>query len=189
MCNLYSEEGTGRDPRPVPHRHDRTGNLPAFHGIFPDRMAPIARTSADGERELVMACGGMPGPPDLAASRSAERRRWQRFLTEVSRTRSRRPISGPNLAASRANREAPLREQNLQAILTTTKGRRRGARGRPSLCSLPVKPPGAVAKVARAAALQARDEIAERPSMGARDQARRLSHGRPHRGREGEAPD
>jgi hypothetical protein len=44
-------------------RHDRTGNLPLFPGIFPDQMAPIVRAGADGEREFVMACWGMPGPP------------------------------------------------------------------------------------------------------------------------------
>jgi hypothetical protein len=30
--------------------HDRTGNLPAFPGIFPDQLAPMVRNSADGER-------------------------------------------------------------------------------------------------------------------------------------------
>jgi putative SOS response-associated peptidase YedK len=44
-------------------RHDRTGNLPLFPGIFPGQMAPIVRTGSDGERELVMARWGMPGPP------------------------------------------------------------------------------------------------------------------------------
>jgi putative SOS response-associated peptidase YedK len=33
-------------------RHDRTGNLPVLPGIFPDQMAPIVRTGADGEHEL-----------------------------------------------------------------------------------------------------------------------------------------
>jgi putative SOS response-associated peptidase YedK len=42
---------------------DRTGNLPLFPGIFPDQMAPIVRAGDDGERELVMACWGMPGTP------------------------------------------------------------------------------------------------------------------------------
>jgi putative SOS response-associated peptidase YedK len=45
--------------------HDRTGNLPAFAGIFPDQFAPMVRNSADGERELVMARWGMPGPPQF----------------------------------------------------------------------------------------------------------------------------
>jgi putative SOS response-associated peptidase YedK len=50
-------------------RHDRTGNLPLFPGIFPDQMAPIIRASDDGERELVMARLGMPGPRLSRAAR------------------------------------------------------------------------------------------------------------------------
>jgi hypothetical protein len=42
-------------------RHDRTGNLPLFPGIFPDQMAPSR--GPDGQRELVMALWDMPGPP------------------------------------------------------------------------------------------------------------------------------
>ena len=38
-------------------RHNRTGNLPLFPGIFPDQLAPIVRNSADGEGDLVMARG------------------------------------------------------------------------------------------------------------------------------------
>ena len=38
------------------------GNMPLFPAIFPDQMAPIIRISADGNRELVMARWGMPGP-------------------------------------------------------------------------------------------------------------------------------
>ena len=44
---------------------DGTGNLPAFPEIFPDQLAPIVHNSADGERELVMARLGMPGPPQF----------------------------------------------------------------------------------------------------------------------------
>jgi putative SOS response-associated peptidase YedK len=49
-------------------RHDRTGNLPLLPGIFPDQMAPIVRNSVDGERELVMARWGMPGPPQYGGA-------------------------------------------------------------------------------------------------------------------------
>jgi putative SOS response-associated peptidase YedK len=45
--------------------NDRTGNLTAFAGIFPDQLAPIVRNSADGERELIMVRWGMPGPPQF----------------------------------------------------------------------------------------------------------------------------
>jgi putative SOS response-associated peptidase YedK len=66
MCNLYSltkGQSAIRDLFSV--RHDRTGNLPLFPSIFPDQAAPIVRSGADGERELVMARWGMPGPPQF----------------------------------------------------------------------------------------------------------------------------
>ena len=46
-------------------KHDRAGNLPPLPAIFPDQMAPIVRVTPDGERELVMARWGMPGPPQF----------------------------------------------------------------------------------------------------------------------------
>ena len=39
--------------------NDRTGNLPAMPGIYPDYSAPIVRNGVGG-RELVMARWGMP---------------------------------------------------------------------------------------------------------------------------------
>jgi putative SOS response-associated peptidase YedK len=66
MCNLYSltkGQSAIRDLFSV--RHDRTGNLPLFPSIFLDQAAPIVRSGADGERELVMARWGMPGPPQF----------------------------------------------------------------------------------------------------------------------------
>ena len=60
MCNLYSltkGQAAIRDWFRV--RHDRTGNLPLFPGVFRDQMAPIVRTAADAERELVMARWGI----------------------------------------------------------------------------------------------------------------------------------
>ena len=66
MCNLYSEtKGQAAIRALFRTVHDRTGNLPAFPGIFPDQPAPIVRNSAGGERELVMARWGMPGPPQF----------------------------------------------------------------------------------------------------------------------------
>jgi putative SOS response-associated peptidase YedK len=63
MCNLYSlTKGQAAIRDLFRARHDRCGNLPLFPGIFPDQMAAIVRTDADGERELVMARCGMPGP-------------------------------------------------------------------------------------------------------------------------------
>ena len=69
MCNLYSEtkgQSAIRDLFRV--RVDRTGNLPPFPGIFPDQFAPIVRTGEGGERELVMARWGMPGPPQYGGA-------------------------------------------------------------------------------------------------------------------------
>ncbi|MDF2812796.1 MAG: putative response-associated peptidase [Microvirga sp.] len=43
---------------------DLTGNLPPLPGIFPDYMAPIVRTSRDGERVLEMMRWGFPPPPN-----------------------------------------------------------------------------------------------------------------------------
>jgi putative SOS response-associated peptidase YedK len=58
MCNLYSEtKGQAAIRALFRSAHDRTGNLPAFPGIFPDQLAPIVRNSVDGERELVVALG------------------------------------------------------------------------------------------------------------------------------------
>jgi len=64
MCNLYSVtkgQSAIRDLFGV--KHDRAGNLPPLPAIFPDQLAPIVRVRGDGERELVMARWGMPGPP------------------------------------------------------------------------------------------------------------------------------
>ena len=66
MCNLYSltkGQSAIRDLFSV--KHDRAGNLPLFPSIFPDQVAPIVRRGPDGERELVTARWGMPGPPQF----------------------------------------------------------------------------------------------------------------------------
>jgi putative SOS response-associated peptidase YedK len=63
MCNLYSEtKGQDAIRGLFRVRDDRTGNLPSFPAIFPDQMAPIVRNAEDGNRELVLARWGMPGP-------------------------------------------------------------------------------------------------------------------------------
>jgi putative SOS response-associated peptidase YedK len=63
MCNLYSETKGQDGIRGLFRvRDDRTGNLPSFPAIFPDQMAPIVRNAEDGNRELVLARWGMPGP-------------------------------------------------------------------------------------------------------------------------------
>ena len=56
MCNLYSlTKGQAAIREWFRVRHDRTGNLPLFPGIFPDQLAPIVRNGADGEREPLLA--------------------------------------------------------------------------------------------------------------------------------------
>ena len=72
--------------------NDRTGNLPLFPGIFPDQMAPIIRNGADGERELVMARWGMPGPPQFGGApitniRNVGSPHWRGCLKVVARAR------------------------------------------------------------------------------------------------------
>ncbi|KQP05840.1 hypothetical protein ASF28_18240 [Methylobacterium sp. Leaf99] len=63
MCNLYSlvtSQAEIRDSFGV--SSDRTGNLPAMPGIFPDQRAPIVHVGADGERVMEMFRWGIPGP-------------------------------------------------------------------------------------------------------------------------------
>ncbi|MDF2810000.1 MAG: putative response-associated peptidase [Microvirga sp.] len=66
MCNLYSiTKGQQAIRNLFRVSRDSTGNLPPLPGIFPDYMAPIVRTSRDGERVLEMMRWGFPPPPDL----------------------------------------------------------------------------------------------------------------------------
>ena len=72
MCNLYSET-KGQDAIRGLFRtaHDRTGNLPAFPGIFPDQLAPIVRNNPDSSVRLTSTPAGRrrrfsmqkPSPP------------------------------------------------------------------------------------------------------------------------------
>src|SRR5271170_5391408 len=91
MCNLYSltkGQSAIRDLFSV--KHDRTGNLPLFPAIFPNQMAPIVRRGPDGERELVIARWGMPGPPQFGGQpvtniRNIASPHWRRWLGQASR--------------------------------------------------------------------------------------------------------
>jgi putative SOS response-associated peptidase YedK len=91
MCNLYSVtkgQQAIRDLFAV--KHDRAGNLPPLPAIFPDQMAPIVRMSADGERELVMARWGMPGPPQYGSApitniRNVQSPHWRAWLGKRNR--------------------------------------------------------------------------------------------------------
>ena len=88
MCNLYSlTKGQAAIRDWFRAKHDRTGNLPLFPGIFPDQFAPIVRVGADGERELVMARWGMPAPPQFGGQpvtniRNVKSPHWRGWLGE-----------------------------------------------------------------------------------------------------------
>jgi len=61
MCNLYSHtKGPEALRAVIGAMNNLAGNLPPQPGIFPDAAAPIVRTAASGERELVTARWGMP---------------------------------------------------------------------------------------------------------------------------------
>jgi putative SOS response-associated peptidase YedK len=91
MCNLYSEtKGQAAIRGLFCTANDRTGNLPAFPGIFPDQLAPIVRKRAGGERELVMARWGMPGPPQFGGQpvtniRNVSSPHWRGWLSARTR--------------------------------------------------------------------------------------------------------
>ena len=91
MCNLYSlTKGQAAIRDLFRARHDRTGNLPPFPGIFPDQTAPIVRAGLEGERELVMARWGMPGPPQYGGApvtniRNLDSPHWRGWLGRHNR--------------------------------------------------------------------------------------------------------
>ena len=91
MCNLYSlTKGQAAIRDLFRARHDRTGNLPLLPGIFPDQTAPIVRNDIDGERELVMARWGMPGPPQYGGApvtniRNLDSPHWRGWLGRRNR--------------------------------------------------------------------------------------------------------
>lgn len=63
MCNLYSVTTSQDAIRQLArYTRDMAGNLPAIPAVFPDRLAPVVRTAADGMRELVMMRWGFPTP-------------------------------------------------------------------------------------------------------------------------------
>ena len=90
MCNLYSlTKGQAAIRDWFRTRHDRTGNLPLLPGIFPDQMAPIVR-AAEGERELVLARWGMPGPSQYGGVpvkniRNLDSLHWRGWLGQRNR--------------------------------------------------------------------------------------------------------
>jgi putative SOS response-associated peptidase YedK len=91
MCNLYSlTKGQSAIRDLFRTKHDGAGNLPLFPSIFPDQLAPIVRVGADGERELVIARWGMPGPLQFGGApitniRNVKSSHWRRWLGLSSR--------------------------------------------------------------------------------------------------------
>jgi putative SOS response-associated peptidase YedK len=69
ICNLYSM-ARSRDEvsRLFKVGRDRTGNQPPLPAIFPDQMAPVARSGPEG-RELVMMRWGFSPPPNVPGNR------------------------------------------------------------------------------------------------------------------------
>ena len=95
MCNLYSiTKGQQAIREFTKAMADRTGNLPALPGVFPDYAAPIVRNQPEG-RELNMARWGMPSPvfalkgrktdPGVTNVRNVKSPHWRRWLGLESR--------------------------------------------------------------------------------------------------------
>jgi len=96
MCNLYSVTTNQAAIREIAEAmRDRTGNLAAMRGVYPDYAAPIIRVGADGVRELAKARWGMPSPAFLLKGRKVDRGvtnirnvdspHWRRWLGPASR--------------------------------------------------------------------------------------------------------
>ena len=91
MCNLYSVmKGQAAIRHAFRVTRDRIGNLPPLPGVFPDYEAPIVRNLVDGERELVLARWGMPGPPQFGGAaitniRNTTSPHWRAWLDPMFR--------------------------------------------------------------------------------------------------------
>jgi putative SOS response-associated peptidase YedK len=62
-CATYIRKPRAKPPSAPRSAEPTTGPATSRHSPVPDQIAPIVRNSVDGERELVMARWGMPGPP------------------------------------------------------------------------------------------------------------------------------
>jgi hypothetical protein len=124
MCNLYSlTKGQAAIRDWFRASNDRTGNLPLFPGIVPDQKAPIVRNGADGERELVMARWGMPGPPRFGGAP----------ITNIA-------MSVALTGADGLGRKIAASFRQLRFVSTPTRGRARRRSGLPSVRSGPCSP-------------------------------------------------
>ena len=70
MCNRYRIEVQFDElwQAARPHR-DMTNRADPTTEVFPDKLGPVIRNSADGERELVNLTWGMPSPPTVTNGR------------------------------------------------------------------------------------------------------------------------
>jgi putative SOS response-associated peptidase YedK len=92
MCNLYAmTKGPAAIREATRAMRDTTGNLEPLPAIFPDYVAPVVRTGADGVRELVMMRWGFPPPsipgskprnPYLTNVRNTDSRYWGKWLKD-----------------------------------------------------------------------------------------------------------
>ncbi len=95
LCDLYSRTTNQQAIRNLAKAmRDVPGNLPSLPGIFPDQLAPVARTGTGRPREIVRARWGMPSPAFALASRKVDRGvtnvrntgrpHWRRWLPPAS---------------------------------------------------------------------------------------------------------
>jgi putative SOS response-associated peptidase YedK len=92
MCNLYSmTKGQAAIRQLARAMVDKTGNLPTFPAIFPNRMAPVVRPNRSGERELLLMRwgfpplaipGSKPRNPYLTNVRKTDSRYWRTWLSK-----------------------------------------------------------------------------------------------------------
>jgi putative SOS response-associated peptidase YedK len=91
MCNLYSMTRSQQAIRELAQAmQDTAGNLPLLPAIYPDSVAPIVRNAPDGQRELMMARWGMPGPVKFGGApvtniRNTSSPHWRRWLAPANR--------------------------------------------------------------------------------------------------------
>ncbi len=129
MCNLYSlTKGQAAIRDWFRARHDHTGNLPLFPGIFPDQMAPVVRVGADGNRELFMARWGMPGPLQYGAAPVTNIRNVQQpSLARMARQA--KPLPRPGDLVLRVRRHKATQDANVVRAFAGLWASWRGVRG------------------------------------------------------------
>ena len=94
MCNLYSVTTNREALRALARtiKDNELGNFEPLPAVFPNRIAPVARSMPDGGREAIYMRWGFP-PPNIPASkpkspyltnvRKTDSRYWLPFLTKL----------------------------------------------------------------------------------------------------------